>query len=185
MILLWNTVIYIFLWILDWNICIYTDIDTDIFQILSHSLSFSLPLSLSLHFSLTNLLLLLSHRELHEGIELVDEDGKHLANSRKVAKIAISQVVFSRIVMCAPGKRKYHELYIFVYLILSFLLYYVLYLYRLVTFCYFSIFSRTVLPPFIMNHLEKKGVLRRYPWISLPLQVTVCGLLWVYSFVSD
>ncbi|XP_045475646.1 sideroflexin-1 isoform X1 [Harmonia axyridis] len=29
--------------------------------------------------------------------------------------------------------------------------------------------------PFVMNHFEKKGVLRRMPWITLPLQIALVG----------
>ena len=28
-----------------------------------------------------------------------------------------------------------------------------------------------------MNYLEKRGTLKRYPWISAPLQVALCGVL--------
>ncbi len=38
-------------------------------------------------------------------------------------------------------------------------------------------FLFSVLPPFLMDALERRGVLRRYPWISAPLQVVLCGLL--------
>jgi len=33
-----------------------------------------------------------------------------------------------------------------------------------------------VLPPILMNHLEKKGTLGRFPWIAAPLQVALCGV---------
>jgi len=33
-----------------------------------------------------------------------------------------------------------------------------------------------VLPAFVMNHLEKKGTLGRFPWIAAPLQVALCGI---------
>ncbi|KAH9416369.1 Sideroflexin-1 [Dermatophagoides pteronyssinus] len=33
-----------------------------------------------------------------------------------------------------------------------------------------------VIPPIIMNRLEKRGILRRIPWISAPAQVLMCGL---------
>lgn len=33
-----------------------------------------------------------------------------------------------------------------------------------------------VLPPLVMNHLEKKGTLLRFPWIAAPLQVALCGI---------
>ncbi|CAG0913381.1 unnamed protein product [Notodromas monacha] len=35
--------------------------------------------------------------------------------------------------------------------------------------------------PLYMNHLEKKGVLKRRPWISLPLQILLCGLLLTFA----
>uniref|UniRef100_A0A023GHQ6 Sidoreflexin n=1 Tax=Amblyomma triste TaxID=251400 RepID=A0A023GHQ6_AMBTT len=38
-----------------------------------------------------------------------------------------------------------------------------------------------VFPPIVMNQLEKKGVLQRYPWISAPLQVGMCGLMLVFA----
>lgn len=34
-----------------------------------------------------------------------------------------------------------------------------------------------IIPPFIMDALEKRGTLARYPWLGAPLQVTMCGLL--------
>ncbi|XP_035213059.1 sideroflexin-3-like [Stegodyphus dumicola] len=38
-----------------------------------------------------------------------------------------------------------------------------------------------LIPPVIMNHLDKKGVLKRYPWINAPLQVGLCGLFLVFA----
>lgn len=32
-----------------------------------------------------------------------------------------------------------------------------------------------------MNHLERKGVLRKFPGISLPLQTAMCGCLLVFA----
>lgn len=34
-----------------------------------------------------------------------------------------------------------------------------------------------VLPPIFMDFLERRGTLARYPWISAPLQVALCGVL--------
>ncbi|KAA3676989.1 uncharacterized protein DEA37_0014244 [Paragonimus westermani] len=34
-----------------------------------------------------------------------------------------------------------------------------------------------LLPPFLMNSLEKRGTLARYPWLGAPLQVTLCGVM--------
>ncbi|MCL4129190.1 UNVERIFIED_CONTAM: hypothetical protein GTU68_015414 [Idotea baltica] len=33
-----------------------------------------------------------------------------------------------------------------------------------------------VIPPIVMNMLEKRGTLRRYPLINAPLQVLLCGV---------
>lgn len=38
-----------------------------------------------------------------------------------------------------------------------------------------------VFPPLVMNQLEKRGVLKRYPWVGAPLQVGLCGLLLVFA----
>ena len=35
--------------------------------------------------------------------------------------------------------------------------------------------------PFIMNHLEKKGTLARYPRMAAPIQIGLCGLILVFS----
>ncbi|XP_074595119.1 sideroflexin-1-3 [Brevipalpus obovatus] len=37
------------------------------------------------------------------------------------------------------------------------------------------------LPPFFMNYLERKGVLRRMPWINAPLQVVICGFFLTFT----
>ncbi|XP_033207732.1 sideroflexin-2 [Belonocnema kinseyi] len=46
---------------------------------------------------------LMRQNEITSGIELTDEEGKKLTVSKIAAAKGISQVVFSRIVMCAPG----------------------------------------------------------------------------------
>ncbi|XP_037779555.1 sideroflexin-1-like isoform X2 [Penaeus monodon] len=38
-----------------------------------------------------------------------------------------------------------------------------------------------VLPPILMNVLEKRGTLKRMPWISAPLQVALCGLCLTFA----
>lgn len=45
--------------------------------------------------------------ELQEGIAIVDEKGEKIGNSKKMAKIAIAQVVVSRILMACPGMSKF------------------------------------------------------------------------------
>ncbi|MFH4984518.1 hypothetical protein AB6A40_011227 [Gnathostoma spinigerum] len=44
----------------------------------------------------------LGFRELFEGIDLQDEDGNHVGESKKVARRAIAQVTISRILMASP-----------------------------------------------------------------------------------
>ncbi|GIY24551.1 sideroflexin-1 [Caerostris extrusa] len=41
--------------------------------------------------------------------------------------------------------------------------------------------NSALIPPFIMNYLDKKGVLMRYPWINAPLQVGLCGLFLIFA----
>jgi hypothetical protein len=74
--------------------------------------------------------------ELTEGIQLMTEDGEHVAKSPKAAAQGISKVIMSRVAMAAPG-------------------------------------MLTI--PFFMNHLEKKGTLKKYPRLAAPLQVIICG----------
>jgi len=38
-----------------------------------------------------------------------------------------------------------------------------------------------VIPPLVMNHLEKKGALAKRPWIGAPIQVLLCGLLLTFA----
>jgi len=38
-----------------------------------------------------------------------------------------------------------------------------------------------IIPPILMNHLEKKGTLARYPWISAPLQTALCGVFLIFA----
>jgi hypothetical protein len=85
---------------------------------------------------------LMRQKELKEGIPVLDENGNKIGNSPSAAKTAISQVVLSRIGMCAPGM---------------------------------------LLPPFFMNALEKRGVLARRPWLSLPIQATICGVFLIFT----
>jgi len=34
-----------------------------------------------------------------------------------------------------------------------------------------------VLPPLLMNYLDRRGFLARYPWSAAPIQVSICGVL--------
>lgn len=38
-----------------------------------------------------------------------------------------------------------------------------------------------VLPPILMNFLDRKGFFKRYPWSAAPLQVTLCGILLTFA----
>lgn len=38
-----------------------------------------------------------------------------------------------------------------------------------------------LIPPFIMNALERKGILKKFPWINAPLQVGLCGFFLVFA----
>lgn len=38
-----------------------------------------------------------------------------------------------------------------------------------------------VLPPLVMNNLDKRGILKKYPAVSLPLQTAMCGTLLVFA----
>uniref|UniRef100_A0A3B4AQF3 Sidoreflexin n=1 Tax=Periophthalmus magnuspinnatus TaxID=409849 RepID=A0A3B4AQF3_9GOBI len=37
--------------------------------------------------------------------------------------------------------------------------------------------SPGMIPPFLMNHLEKKAFLKKFPWMSAPIQVSLVGFL--------
>lgn len=52
---------------------------------------------------------LMRQKELKEGIEVQDANGKKLGQSKIAAKKAIAEVVFSRITMASPGMCKYSK----------------------------------------------------------------------------
>lgn len=52
---------------------------------------------------------LMRQKELKEGIEIYDEDGNKIGQSKVAAKKAIQEVVFSRIAMASPGMSKYEN----------------------------------------------------------------------------
>ncbi|XP_047412233.1 sideroflexin-1 isoform X4 [Sciurus carolinensis] len=41
--------------------------------------------------------------------------------------------------------------------------------------------TRLAIPPFIMNTLEKKAFLKRFPWLSAPIQVSLVGFCLVFA----
>ena len=91
--------------------------------------------------------------ELTDGIELTTEDGEFIGKSKTAAKQGISMVVLSRIGMVCQKKFNLdiaipHSPY-----------------------SYFQAAPGMVGIPLIMNYLDKKGTLTKYPRITLPLQV--------------
>lgn len=38
-----------------------------------------------------------------------------------------------------------------------------------------------VFTPFIMEWVEKKGVIRRYPWLPAPMQLLLCGVFLTFA----
>lgn len=38
-----------------------------------------------------------------------------------------------------------------------------------------------VVPPIAMDQLEKRGILRRLPWIGAPVQILLCGLCLTFA----
>ncbi|XP_017480390.1 PREDICTED: sideroflexin-1-like [Rhagoletis zephyria] len=80
--------------------------------------------------------------ELIDGIAVFDENGEKIGNSKKMAQVAISQVVLSRILMAMPGM---------------------------------------TIPPIIMDYIERRGVLKRMPWVSAPAQIIMCGFFLTFA----
>lgn len=74
--------------------------------------------------------------EITNGIALFDKQGRHVGQSSKAAKKAITMVVVSRIFMCTPGM---------------------------------------IIPPFLMEILEKKPLLKKAPYLNMPIQVLLVG----------
>ncbi|KAG8190016.1 hypothetical protein JTE90_000113 [Oedothorax gibbosus] len=38
-----------------------------------------------------------------------------------------------------------------------------------------------LIPPFIMNYLDRKGTLKKFPWMNAPLQVGLCGVFLIFA----
>uniref|UniRef100_A0A8C4KC52 Sidoreflexin n=1 Tax=Dromaius novaehollandiae TaxID=8790 RepID=A0A8C4KC52_DRONO len=117
---------------------------------------------------------LMRQRELKLGIPITDENGNRLGESTAAAQKAIFQVVVSRIGMAAPamgeslrrcGVREWPP--------------------QLVGTCgrweLIAFSSAPAIPPVIMNALEKRAFLKRYPYLNAPLQVGLVGLCLVFA----
>ncbi|KAL4231603.1 Sideroflexin-1 [Mactra antiquata] len=81
-------------------------------------------------------------RELIDGIPVFDDNGNRIGDSKMAAKSAITQVVFSRIMMAMPGM---------------------------------------LIPPIIMNSLEKKSFMKARPWMNAPMQVVLVGFFLAFA----
>lgn len=115
---------------------------------------------------------ILINSELIHGIELADAQGRTLQDdagknvtSKVAAKTAIGLVVVSRIIMAIPGMSKLFRVCIL--------------LPRQVS--QYPIFQPAAVPPILTNMLEKRGLLKRMPWIALPFQTLLCGVLLVFA----
>ncbi|XP_022903380.1 sideroflexin-1 [Onthophagus taurus] len=85
---------------------------------------------------------LMRAQELKDGTPVFDQNNNQLGYSKNAAQEGICQVIFSRVMMAAPGM---------------------------------------ALTPFIMNHLERRGTLCRYPWLNLPMQIALLGLFLTFA----
>lgn len=92
-------------------------------------------------------------RELQNGTPVFDSNNNELGYSRRAARKGILQVIVSRIFMPIPALGEIEGLS------------------RIRTKILVS-----GLTPVLMNHLDKKGILGKYPWISLPTNVGIVGL---------
>lgn len=81
-------------------------------------------------------------REVLHGVPIFDDNGNKLGESKVAARSAITQVVFSRIMMATPGM---------------------------------------MIPPFIMEYLNKKPFMKRMPYLNAPIQVLLVGFFLVFA----
>lgn len=81
-------------------------------------------------------------QEITEGTPVFDSEGNRLGQSTAAARSGIAQVIFSRVVMAAPGM---------------------------------------MLTPFVIQHLDNKGIFKRRPWLNLPIQLGVVGFFLIFA----
>lgn len=105
----------------------------------------------------------LLRRELQNGVVLLDEQNNEVGISKKAAFVGISAVLVSRIAMATPGMSEYS---------LSTLK-------DLNTIHSFH-FS-TALTPLLMENLEKRGFLKKYPRLNAPIQTLFVGFVLLFA----
>ncbi|KAG8227826.1 hypothetical protein J437_LFUL008470 [Ladona fulva] len=143
----------------------------------------------------------MGYLELQDGILVTDEQGERLGQSKVAAHSAITQVVLSRIAMASPSMGKeyvwllltsssyappvllHHYLCFLSGVTLEPAFEMFLYVYILIFFYLTNLYHglSPVFPPILMNILEKRGTLARYPWASAPLQVFLCGFCLTFA----
>lgn len=99
-------------------------------------------------------------RELKYGTPIYDINGNKLGYSKVAAQYGIGQVILSRIAMALPGMGKSLNNAIFLIVAISFV---------------------SVITPIVMDYLEKRGTLCRYPWLALPTALGVLGLCLTFA----
>jgi hypothetical protein len=115
-----------------------------------------------------------SFSELTSGIPVFDDQNNQVAVSTEAAKRGITSVVISRICMCAPSMSEDRSIAASGFEL-------DVNRREISPLSSFFFFSSTVAIPLYMNHLEKKGVLKRRPWISAPLQIALCGVILTFA----
>ena len=104
---------------------------------------------------------LMRRLELKNGIMLETAEGEKVGESLTAARTGISMVTASRIAMAAPGLTAASS---YLQLIPS-----------------IKYFSGMVLIPLIMNKLDARGVLKKYPKANAPIQVFLVGLILTFA----
>lgn len=92
---------------------------------------------------------------------LLDEQNNEVGISKKAAFVGISAVLVSRIAMATPGMSEYS-------------------LSTPKEFVYYSFIS-TALTPLLMESLEKRGFLKKYPRLNAPIQTLFVGFVLLFA----
>ncbi|KAL2720395.1 sideroflexin-2 [Vespula squamosa] len=105
---------------------------------------------------------LMRQNEIRNGIEVTDENGRKLSKSKIAAAKGISQVVISRIIMCAPGMCQNNPCDVD----------------ASHAFIWKEIIFNMILPP-IMERLEKYAWMQRIKILHAPIQVMMVGCFFI------